>query len=457
LRLKTDFNTLLVNLPWSSGSRLGVRAGSRWPFTLEPGREGRLEYLPFPFFLAYAASLLKANGCRAVLLDAIAEGLDSPQLFERLQELDPGLAVMETSTPSFENDLAIAGEIRRRHPGVAVALCGPHASVFAREILRDKPAVDFVLLGEYEFTLLDLCRALRAGGELKKIPGLAYRQEGAVRVNQRRKTIHDLDELPWPERGDVPIYRYNDGFAGMPVPNVQMWSSRGCPFRCSYCLWPQTIYREHRYRKRGADKVAEEMQYLAENFKFQAIYFDDDIFNADRGHVLGICRQIQKRKIRIPWGAMARAELMDQELLRTMRAAGLFAVKYGIESANKQVLARCRKAMDLEKARGIIKATKDLGIRVHLTFCLGLPGETAASVEETAAFIRETRPDSLQCSLAVPFPGTELFASLKKKNQLLSGPWSDYDGSRRCVFRTEELSPEGLEELHRAFSHNFNL
>jgi len=455
LNSRTEEKILLLNAPWSAGARTGVRAGSRWPFTLEP--ISGAGYLPFPFFLAYATALLKENGHGAMLLDALAEGIDRDALYERIRSQAFSLIVIETSTPSFANDLEIAVEIHRRLPQARIAFCGPHASVFATQILQEHDFVSFVLQGEYEFTLLELASALEKGDSLSAIAGLAFREEGTIRRNSRRNTIQDLDILPWPERQDVPIYRYNDGFAGMPVPNVQMWSSRGCPYRCLYCLWPQTMYAEHRHRKRQPAKVIDEMEYLLKKYAFKAVYFDDDIFNADRKHVIGICNQIKKRGIEVAWAAMARAELMDEGLLRLMRSSGLYAVKYGIESANKHVLSRCRKGANLKKARRMVKVSKDLGIKVHLTFCLGLPGESIESVEETAAFCREVKPDSLQCSLAVPFPGTEFFNLMRSAKQIVSERWDDYDGNRCCVHKTEKLEPGQLEELWRAFSDNCNV
>lgn len=283
--------------------------------------------------------------------------------------------------------------------------------------------------------------------ELEDVSGLAYRDNERIRVNDLRSGIDNLDNLPWPEREDVPIYSYNDGFAGLPVPNAQIWTSRGCPFQCIFCLWPQTIYKEHRHRKRNPVDIADEMNWLIKNFNFKSIYFDDDVFNIDRNHVLSICKEIKKRKINIPWAAMARADLMDEGLLDSMADAGLFALKYGIESANQAILNYCKKNMNLEKISYIITLTKKVGIKVHLTFYLGLPGETLQTIQETIDFIKKVKPHSLQFSLATPFPGTEYFNYLEQNGSLLSKYWSDYDGNRKCVVRTKELGNLDLERI----------
>ncbi len=446
----------LLNLPWNTNGRFGVRAGSRWPFSSKPKKNGYIYYIPFPFFLAYASSLLKKNNKEAKLIDAIAEGIDEQKVIGEIKSYIPDLIIIETSTPSFRNDLKIIEYIHRKLPNCQIAICGPHASVFPEQILREYNFINHVLVGEYEYTLLELVNHLEDDLGLESILGLAYREDIKIRVNSPRLTINNLDDLPWPDREDLPLYKYNDGFAGLPCPNVQMWTSRGCPFQCIFCLWPQTMYREHKHRKRDPIDVVDEMEWLIKNFDFKAIYFDDDVFNIDRNHVLNICEEIKKRKIKIPWAAMARADLMDEALLQSMSDAGLYAIKYGMESADQNILNFCKKNMNLDKVYLIIKFTKKLGIKVHLTFCLGLPGETRQTIQKTDRFIQAAQPDSLQFSLATPFPGTDYFKYMKNNGWLFSENWSDYDGSYRCIIKTQELNSKDLEETKIALSSNFN-
>lgn len=446
-----------MNLPWILNGRLGVRAGSRWPFTSQPKKDGRIYYIPFPFFLAYATALLKKERKNARLIDAIAEGIGEQRAIEEILSYKPELLVVETSTPSFHNDIRIIQNIRKKIPDSRIALCGPHASIFPDRILNEYDFIDYILVGEYEYTLLDLVNRLEFGSSLSSIAGLAYREDVVVRINRPRLTINNLDSLPWPEREDVPIYKYNDGFAGMPQPNVQIWTSRGCPFECTFCLWSQTIYREHRYRKRNPIDVIDEMEYLIKKFNFKAVYFDDDVFNLERNHALTICEEIKKRKIKIPWAIMARADLMDEEFLKNLVNAGLYAIKYGVESADQNILNFCKKNMNLVKTRQAIKFTKKMGIKVHLTFCLGLPGETRRTIEKTIEFIQDTKPDSLQFSFVTPFPGTAYFKYMKDNGLLLSEDWSDYDGNRKCIIKTENLDNQDLEGIKIGLYNNFNL
>ncbi|MBU1726593.1 MAG: radical SAM protein [Candidatus Omnitrophica bacterium] len=449
--------TLLINLPWNENARVGVRAGSRWPFTYKLDKDEAMHYLPFPFFLAYATALLKKNNFEAKLIDAIAERMGENQVITEIKSYSPGLLVIETSTPSFANDICLAIKIKEKAADCKIALCGPHASVFPDEILRDYGFIDFILIGEYEYILLDLVKQPGGDLDLSSVSGLAYRNISGVKINSLRSTIQNLDDLPWPERETLPIYKYNDGFCGLPRPNVQMWASRGCPFHCSFCLWPQTMYLEHTYRKRDPAKVADEMQWLIEGLRFKAVYFDDDVFNIDKNYVFNMCAEIKKRKIKVPWAVMSRADLMDEEMLRELAGSGLFAIKYGLESADQRILDSCKKKLNLEYASKMIEVTKRLGIKVHLTFCLGLPGEDRKTARETLDFINNIQPDSLQVSYATPFPGTKYYEYAKDKNYLLSGDWREFDGGQGCIVRTEELTGDELRQIRNDFYSSFDL
>lgn len=448
---------LLGNLPWRKNGRFGVRAGSRWPFTSPPEKKGYINYIPFPFTLAYATALLKKHAQEAKLIDAIAENIQEEDFIAKAVSYNPELAIFEVSTPSFNEDIRIIKLIKKLVPDCKIALCGPHATVFAEQIINHYREIDFIFLGEYEITSLELSQGLAEAQDLKKVKGLALRFNQKAVVNRIREPLKNIDSFPWPDREDVPIFNYNDEFAGLPTPNVQLWSSRGCSFKCTFCLWPQVMYGNSGYRKRKAKDVVNEVEWLIKNHGFKAFYFDDDTFNIDREHVLSVCREIKNKNIKTPWAVMARADLMDGEMLKEMKEAGLFAIKYGIESASQKLLNSCQKNIDLEKVKKIIKMTKESGIRVHLTFCLGLPGENRQTIEETKKFISDTRPDSFQVSLATPFPGTQYYNYLKNNDFLCTGNWDEYDGNLKCIVRTEELTSLELEGIRDDFCNSFNL
>lgn len=441
--------TILANPTWAIGAkRYGVRAGSRWPASLAlEGRSGKRHYVPFPFFLAYAASLLKKHHKEALIIDAVAEGLNKVEFVERIKNNNPDIIVLETATPSFKVDIETAKELKQKFEGVRMVLTGPHASALAFEILTQYEYIDYILIGEYEHTLLDLINYMEGKTKIGNISGLAHRMGNKVKVNKQGPAINNFDSLSWPERESLPIQAYNDGFCDLPKPNVQVLASRGCPYKCKFCLWPQTIYNSRVYQKRTPEGVINEVAWLLDRYNFKAVYFDDDTFNIDRNYVLEICKEISKRKIRFLWAIMARADLMDKQLLERMKQAGLYAIKYGIESADEKILRLCNKDMDLNKTKQIIMLTKEIGIKVHLTFCLGLPGETNRSIEKTIKFIESVKPDSLQFSFATPFPGTDFFKYANENGLIVSDDWDRFDGTRRCVVRTEKLTNEDLERI----------
>lgn len=435
------------NPPWRKGNRLGVRAGSRWPFTMEAAAGARIPpYVPFPFFLAYAAAVLERGRFPVMLVDAIAEGLTEDEYLARAAAFAPDLVLHETSTASIAADLRIAERIKDS-TRARVALAGPHVSVLGEQILRDDESVDFILVGEYELTLLDLCGRLAEAAPLEGVRGLYFRDaEGRVRTNPRRPPIGDLDALPWPARRFLPMENYRDAFCDMPHPMLQMWASRGCPYRCIFCLWPDVMYGGHEYRTRDPADVADEIERCQREYGFKSFYFDDDTFNLGKPRIAALCREIKKRDLRIPWAAMCRADAVDEEMLQAMKESGLIAVKYGIESASQEIVDASGKRLDLDKAERAIELTRKLGIRFHLTFTFGLPGETSETIKRTIRYALEKDPDCLQFSLSTPFPGTEYHRTLAASGGIVAGSWDEYDGSGRSVIRTEYLSREELED-----------
>ncbi len=435
-------NIVLANLPWKSFLRTGVRAGSRWPHLKGPLER---DYLPFPFFLAYAAALLKKHGLDVTLIDAIAEEMSRGYFLKLIQKTKPDIFVCETSTVTLKHDMELLARIDKDIP---IVLCGPDVNIRQPSFLENYKFVDYVFVGEYEFTLLDLVMHLKEGRDLKDVPGLIYYDSGEIKLNPLRPLI-DLDELPWPLRQGLPMERYNDTPGDMPIPSAQMYASRGCPYKCKFCLWPQVMYHGNRYRARDIMDVVDEMEYLAKEMSFKSIYFDDDTFNIGKKRMLGLCDEIKRRRLNVPWAIMARADLMDEEILGNMRDAGLFAVKYGIESATQELLDNIYKDMDLKKTKEIVKLTKRLGIRTHLTFTFGLPGETKETIQRTIDLALELDPATVQFSITTPFPGTCFYKEMKEKGQIVSEDWAEYDGNYKSVVALSNLTKKDLERTIR--------
>jgi len=433
---------VLVNLPWKSFRKTGVRAGSRWPHL-----RGRHEqtYLPFPFFLAYSASLLKKYNFEVTLIDAIAEGISYSHCLRYIRHTKADLLVCETSTVTLDHDLRLLERIGRDIP---IVLCGPDVNIRKPAFLEKYKFITYVLVGEYEFTLLDLVQHLDNDKNLKDVLGLIYRDANKVKINPPRPLM-DLNQLPWPLREGLPMERYNDAPGNMPLPSVQMIASRGCPYGCKFCLWPQVMYQGNNYRTRDVVDVINEMEYLVKEMGFKSIYFDDDTFNCGKERMLRLCNEIKRQKLNVPWAIMARPDLMSEEILENMKEAGLYAIKYGVESATQELLDNINKNMNLKNTENIIRFTKMLGIKTHLTFIFGLPGETKESIRRTIDFALRLDPTSIQFSIATPFPGTVFYNEMEQKGCILSKSWSEYDGNYKSVICSENLTKKDIEHAIR--------
>lgn len=399
--------------------------------------------MPFPFFLAYAAAVLEKNGIEVTLVDAIAEGDSEDRFMDKIREFAPDLILLETSTPSIYHDLEIAEKIKNKFDA-KIVFSGAHVSVLYDEILGNG-LIDYILIGEYEYTLLDLVTHLAERKSLEDVKGLAYTESGVVKVNPRRQLVN-LDELPWPARHFLPMDAYNDTFCDLPQPSAQMVTSRGCPFKCVYCLWPKVMYGGPAYRTRDSTDVVKEMKWLTREYNLKSIYFDDDTFNIGKNRILEICEEIKKNDVDVPWAVMARADTSDKRTLKAMRDAGLYAIKYGVESGVQEIVDASRKKLDLNKVRDTVRETKELGIKVHLTFTFGLPDETWDTIKKTVDFAIELDPDSLQFSITTPYPGTDYFEWAEKRGFILTKDWSKYDGSTTSIIRTEKMDENDLRE-----------
>lgn len=436
--------TVLLNAPWQRDGYYGVRAGSRWPH-LQP--KDMSDYMPFPFFMGYAAAVLRKGNKPVEAIDACAEKLDHAACLSRVASARPDLAVVETATPTIDLDLAFAREIKSRNPRTLIAFCGPHSPMLDPVFLESNDHVDFVFRGEYEMILHDLVSALDDGGSPEGIKGLVYRApDGGVVDNGPRPLFMNIDSLPWPDRELFPMTLYNDRPGGIPSPSLQVWASRGCPYRCVFCVWPQIMYGGTQYRARNPVDVVDEIVYCLKKWHFRSFYFDDDTFNIGKDRIIHLADEIKARKIGLPWSVMARADLVDRDLLKAMKSAGLVSLKYGMESGVQELIDASGKKLKIEQVEEAVRISKELGIEVHLTFTFGLPGETQDTIKRTIQKAIELDPFSVQFSIVTPFPGTAYYEALAEKGHLLTDNWEEYSGSTGAVLRTDKLGKEDLDQ-----------
>ncbi|MEM2960618.1 MAG: radical SAM protein [Candidatus Bathyarchaeia archaeon] len=423
-----------------------IKAGSRWSMSV--GKkivENKMPaYLPFPFFLAYTSSLLKSQKIAEVKgVDGVALGLSDERFLDFVRAYSPDLLVIETPTVTIRDDLLLAKRVKD-NTGARIVVTGFHVSALPKETMVQASWIDFCCIGEYEETVLELVQALEEDKPLGSVAGLVWRDGSIVHTNPRRALI-DVNTLPWPDREDFPPRRYRDFTFREPC--VQIVSSRGCPSSCIFCQERWVLYNSPVYRRRDAKNVVDEMEFCIQRYGAKQFYFDDMSIVVSKKHVLEICNEILRRGLDIPWTCMGDAMYVDRETLLKMRSAGCIGMKYGVETANPEILAKIGKPLKLEKVREVNRWLKELGIWSHATFTMGLPGENRQHIEKTIKFALELASDSVQFSIAIPFPGTPFYKWADQQGYLLTKDWCMYDGSCSRVLSTPEISASALEEL----------
>jgi len=451
-----------TRVPQASGRELFfVKAGSRWPFSVEKREAEACRYVPFPFSLAYLAALLERESLPVEVLDAVALNMPHAEFVARCTKIRPQVIVMEAATPTIEADLALARELKAA-TGALIALTGAHTTVFPLETLRAEESVDWILKGEYELNGLEAIRVHLAGGEdrearLGAVPGLARAVRNGSGERQAvdgppGQPIKDLDALPFPARHLFPtreapsMWNYWDGFCQR-RPAVQMHSSRGCPYKCTFCLWISVIYEQGPYRTFSPKRIVDEMVEVVNRYRAREIYFDDDIFTVKESHVLAFCQEILDRKLDVAWSVMGDAMAVTEKSIDAMARAGCIGMKFGVESADTDVLRKLRKPVKIDKVRKVAGWCASRGIKTHATITFGLEADTPETMQKTLDFCCSLSVDSIQFSTTTPFPGTEHYRNAKAAGLIDDGDWRKFDGARSSVLKFASMTPEYVESF----------
>lgn len=448
LNIYGDFRVLLLNSPWRENGRYGIKAGSRWPHTQALKDNKPLPpYIPYPFFLAYTFSLLQKNKISSWIIDAVAEGYSDEEALYESVGYRPDLIVLETSTPSFYNDLAQIKKIKSFLPDTKICLVGSHVSYEKENVLTHKE-VDFAIVSEYEEAVYLLSKALKNGESLKDIQGLIYKEDDKIYANGTTKAI-EFKSLENSHFDVLPFYNYNDRpIAELEYPSFQIQLSRGCPYKCIFCLWPQLMYKKN-YQLRDLKKVIDEIQKAKDLFGIQSFYVDDDTFNIDKKHLLDFAKLLKEENINLPWAAMARADtIVDEETIKALKDTGLIMLKFGIESVDEDVLHVMQKGLNLQKCEETISTCRELDIKVHLTFSIGYFNDSLNAIQKTFDWLIEQNPDSMQISIVTPFPGTKMYEQALSKGYELEKDLSKYDGATYSVV-TSNIEKSKLENIKK--------
>jgi hopanoid biosynthesis associated radical SAM protein HpnJ len=383
----------------------------------------------YPTWLAQPAALVPGSR----LVDAPPDGLTVEQVAPLARQYDH--VVLHTSTPSFGGDVRVAERLKLENPGLVVGMVGAHVAVLPQASLRATTAVDWVGVGEFDHA----CAEVAEGRPLAEVRGIAYREGDRIRFTAPRPPIEDMDALPFVVdvyHRDLTVENYFIGY--LLHPYVSLYTGRGCRSKCTFCLWPQTV-GGHRYRVRSVDNVEAEMARAKRLFpQVREFFFDDDTFTDDLPRAEEIARRLGR--LGLTWSCNAKANV-PRRTLEILRENGLRLLLVGYESGSQRILNNIKKGLRLDVAREFTRNAKALGIAIHGTFILGLPGETPETIRETIHYACEIEPDTVQVSLAAPYPGTELYRQAREQGWL---PQTPHDLVSRDGVQVAALDYPGL-------------
>ncbi len=419
---------LLVNLPYLSAA-FG-------------GREESADINP-PLGIAYIASFLRQYNIEVDVLDSNALNYTTEKTIQEIKQSKADIVGLTATTITMPLMKAVAAKIKTEDNLIIAG--GVHVSSLPEQTLKSIENIDIAVIGEGEYTLLEITEEFKNNRDWSSIKGIAYRADGRIVRTGERDMIRNLDSLPFPARDLLPRHRYQpgpilqSGIKGERFTTVV--TARGCTKKCTYCasghFWKYL-------RMRSAENIIKELRFLKDKYAIQQIMFVDDTFTCSKPRLLKICSALAELKIR--WTCYARVTRVDMEMLKAMRKAGCFFIFYGVESGSQKILDNIKKGITLEEVEKVIKLTKKSGIITNCSFMLGLPGDTKETMQETLDFAKKINPHLAEFYVTTPFPGTELYqTAISKKWIVQDDDWSKYSLHRQNTLRTCEVDPKEVE------------
>ena len=399
--------------------------------------------------LAFLAGALEGAGVETRVVDYTVFPYSKLMLESVLRDFQPNLVGVTSVTMTYNSAAQVIQDVKAVDKHILTVMGGPHVTFWAHEAMNSLAELDFVVIGEGEHTAIDLVRETEKGGDWSKVKGIVYRQGSQVLSTGPREQIIDLDSLPMPARHLFPLGRYLA--LGMPI---TMTTSRGCPFQCIFCVGRKMVGAKVRYR--NPEKVVDELAYL-HGLNFKQINIVDDLFTASKDHCLAVCHEIQKRALEVRWTSFSRVDTISRELLIEMKKAGCYSVSFGVETGNPDILRTIKKKITIERVIDAANLCREVGMDVHFSFILGLPGETPETLRQTAAFSEKLSGIVGSCGfhLLAPFPGTEV---REKSDELginiLTHDWSDYHANRAIV-ETPAVNKAMLDDFVSAWEKTY--
>lgn len=399
-----------------------------------------------PLGILYIAGYLeKHTDFNVEVLDTQAEEIGYDRLKDIISAKLPDVVGITAMTFTIIDVIQVIHLVKSINPNIKVVLGGPHVHIYPEETIKI-PGVDFLVLGEGEITFKELVENINDTTRLRNVTGLVFKENGKIINTGVRLLNKNLDSLPFPARHLTPIHKYSSLIAKR-SPITTMFTSRGCPYRCTFCDRP---HLGKSFRSRSAMNVVDEMEECVRLGIHEFLIYDDT-FTINRQRVIDVCNEIKRRKLNIGWDIRARVNTIDAELLKKLKEANCERIHYGVESGNPDILKILNKGITLEQVRTVFKQTKDAGISVLAYFMIGCPRETRKEIAETIAFAKELEPDFVHITIFTPFPATEIYKMGLRDGIIKEDFWREFAKNPVPGFQPrcweENLTREELQEL----------
>lgn len=432
------------------------------PFKAEFGKFSRESRSPaiaksgvlyYPLWLIYAALYAQKHGHQIDFLDAPAKQMGKAKALNIISKSKGNncLFVIETSTPSIKSDVNFGSAIKKIFPQSFIVLVGTHPSACPEETLGYSPDIDAIAIGEFDVIITELANQLETDGNISEVRGLCYRKEDKIVRTPPMPTLTDLDELPYASSFIKEYLDVRDYFiAASSYPSIQIFTGRGCPFHCNFCLYPQTM-QGHVFRSRSAANVVGEFEYIANHFPdVKEVIIEDDMFTCNKKRVKEICQLLVEKGLhkRLAWMCNARVDL-DLDTMLTMKSAGCRLMLTGIESGNQQILDNIHKGTHVEQFYQFVADAKKAGLQIHACYMVGNQGETKETMEQTLQLALRLNTDTAQFYPLIPYPGTGAY-DWARQNGYVKADYDDYclpDGTHNTVLSTPELSAQEMVDF----------
>ena len=425
---------LIINPPWP-GKGYGTRSQNRII------KQRSDKFLQYPLFLGYSAAQLKKAGHEVHYIDSVIQDLDMEATLARIKQIKPDCIFMETTTPSIEADFSFINAAKKSSGAVMIA-GGPHVTYFPVKSLEECNGLDVVIRREFDTKIVSVVNNL---GDLIRVKGIAFRQNGKIIDNGPGEDVQDLDSVPFPDRDTVPYQWYLEAWYSR-KPFINMMTSRGCPYKCTFCLWPQSMYG-HKQRFRSIDNVIVELKYVISKYGVKEVNIDDGTFTTNRHRVLEFCEKLHKNNIKIIWTCNGRVDNVDEEMLKEMKRAGCKMVRYGVESGSLEVLEKIKKGITFEQIENAFRLTRKAGIQALGGFMFGYPHDSRETIEKTLDYAIKLSPDQVQFSICMAYPGTSLYAEAEKEGKLNFNSWKEFDMTYGPVVKIEGMDRAELKSI----------